>query len=166
MLFCNNSILASGERKQACRSRDTLLVRIRDVLSETHRRSELLRDQFLRNHSPQDDCVAAILASLEASPDLLLLEMLSPDARADLDIMMQAVRKNGLALEYASNELKHHLELVQTAVRQNGLALRFASPEMQRNQEVAKAAVRRYFRAWDFVAAELRSDEEFMIRAV
>jgi hypothetical protein len=55
----------------------------------------------------------------------------SPELKADRDVVFVAVSKHGYALEYASSELKADPDMVMTAVAQNDLALHFASPELK-----------------------------------
>jgi len=56
----------------------------------------------------------------------LALEHASDALRNDRQLVLEAVRQNGLALEYASDALRNDREVVDGAVRQNGTALAYA----------------------------------------
>lgn len=54
----------------------------------------------------------------------VLFKKLTEQDRADKDIVLMAVRINGLDLEFASEELKSDNEVVLEAMKQNGNAFR------------------------------------------
>ena len=56
----------------------------------------------------------------------------------DREIVLAAVRQNGIALKYASNSLKNDELVVLTAVQQDGYALKYASSF--ENVSVARAS--------------------------
>ena len=56
----------------------------------------------------------------------MALEHASDALRNDRQLVLEAVRQNGLALEYASDALRNDREVVDGAVRQNGTALAYA----------------------------------------
>jgi len=51
----------------------------------------------------------------------------------DENIVLEAVKQNGLALQHASNELKSSYKFILEAVKQNPVALLHASSELQKN---------------------------------
>lgn len=53
----------------------------------------------------------------------------SAELRSDREMVLSAVKQNGLALEYASEELRGDLDVVLAAGAQNGLALEHASAQ-------------------------------------
>ena len=65
------------------------------------------------------------------------------EATTNPDRVLEAVRRNGMALQYASTELKANREIVLEAVRQNGLALEFASEALQRDPDIIAVARQR-----------------------
>jgi hypothetical protein len=59
---------------------------------------------------------------------------------SDKEIVMTAVKKNGMQLKEASNGLKADYDIVRAAILQNNEALKLASPELQANPELKKIA--------------------------
>ena len=72
------------------------------------------------------------------------------------DIVLEAVKQNGLALEFADPELKKDFDVVKAAVSQNGLALEFADPVCQDDINVVKAAVVENGKALRYSSPRLR----------
>ncbi len=60
----------------------------------------------------------------------------------DREIVLAAVRNNGLALMYASKDLQGDREVVLAAMRQNPEALKYASRELQNDEEMKQAKER------------------------
>ena len=54
------------------------------------------------------------------------------------EIVLRAVKQDGLALEYASYELKADRKVVLAAVKQNGDALKYAANELKADPELKK----------------------------
>jgi len=64
------------------------------------------------------------------------------DICADIDVIRAAVTRDGMELQYASNILKNNKDIVIVAVRQNGLALNHVSIEITHNNiDICIAAV-------------------------
>ena len=60
--------------------------------------------------------------------------------QGEKNVVLEAVKRNGLALQYASQELKGDRSVVLEAVKQNGLALQYVSPKLlQDDKEVNRA---------------------------
>ena len=55
------------------------------------------------------------------------LKELSEEVRSKRDVVLTAIRVNGLALQFASEELRGNREIVLEAVKTDGCALEFAS---------------------------------------
>ena len=63
------------------------------------------------------------------------------ELRADCEIVLAAVKQNGLALDYAAVELQANREIVLVAVKQNGLALEYVAVELRADHGIVLAAV-------------------------
>ena len=63
------------------------------------------------------------------------------ELRADREIVLAAVKQNGLALDYAAVALQANREIVLVAVKQNGLALEYAAVELRADHGIVLAAV-------------------------
>lgn len=70
----------------------------------------------------------------------LALQYASETLRSSPAVVSVAVKENGLALQYATEALRNFRNLVMIAVRQNGLALQYASPGLQSDPEIRAAA--------------------------
>lgn len=64
------------------------------------------------------------------------LQYASQELRADKEIVMNAVAKNGYALAFASSSLKNDKEVVRAAVAQNGAALQYASTTLKSDKDI------------------------------
>jgi len=94
------------------------------------------------------------------------LAVLDPHLKADREIVLTAVRQNGMALEYAAKQLQEDVGIIRTAVEDSGLALKHAAAALQGNREVVLAAVRQHGMALQYAAMELRADCEVVLAAV
>lgn len=77
-------------------------------------------------------------------------------ARADKDVVMVAVARDGRALKFAAPELRADREVALAAVSRSWLALRYAAPELQADSEVTDAAVTRDWGPVQYAAREPR----------
>jgi len=84
------------------------------------------------------------------------------DFKTNREVVLAAVKQNGLALGFATAELRVDKGLVLAAVVQNGLALEFATAELQANNRVVLAAVKQNGLALGFATAELQADQEML----
>lgn len=76
------------------------------------------------------------------------LEDLDESARSDRSLVMAAVKvSQGRALAHASLNLRGDRELVLEAVRRNGLSIRHATDDMRKDTEIARTAVKEWPRA-------------------
>eukprot|EP00931_Biecheleriopsis_adriatica_P085905 TRINITY_DN60675_c0_g1_i1.p1 TRINITY_DN60675_c0_g1~~TRINITY_DN60675_c0_g1_i1.p1 ORF type:complete len:422 (+),score=70.73 TRINITY_DN60675_c0_g1_i1:104-1369(+) len=85
--------------------------------------------------------------------------------KSERELLLTAVRRNGLALRTASRTLRSDEEIVLEAVSQNGHALKFASNELRSNKHFVLEAIRRDIQALNFASKELRNDVEFIVQA-
>ena len=63
----------------------------------------------------------------------------SPRLRCEREVVMRAVRGNGLALEFAAPLLRRERDVVVAAVGQNSRALLYAAVELREDAEVMAA---------------------------
>jgi len=94
------------------------------------------------------------------------LEHASPELRADREIVREALKGSGRALLYASEALHADRELILEAVSRFGSALRYAAPALQADREVVLAAVVSDGFAVQFASPEMRADREIALAAV
>jgi hypothetical protein len=71
-----------------------------------------------------------------------------------------------LALRYASKECRANREVVLAAVRAQGLALKFASMELRAAKDVVREAVLKCPKALKYASDGLRSDRSFLLSVV
>lgn len=86
--------------------------------------------------------------------------------RADREVVMAAVERDGLTLQRAADELKADREVVQAAVQDKGGALEFASKQLRGDREVVMTAIREDACALEHASDELRGDRELAAEAV
>jgi len=87
-------------------------------------------------------------------------------ARADREVAVLAMQKDGRALEYAAVELQQDREVVMAAVTNWGLALAYASEELRADREVVLAAMRENTYALKYAVPELWLDRKIGLAAV
>lgn len=69
------------------------------------------------------------------------LRLIHESLRVDYDVVLAAVKINGLELEHAHESLQAHHDIVLAAVKQNAFALRYASYDVYGDCEIIRAAV-------------------------
>ena len=128
-------------------------------------------ERILREKTNEED--PSILASSDKNivlaavkQDGLVLYFVSKELKKDREIVLAAVKQDGWALLDASKELQADKEIVSAAVKQNGRALRFASKELRNDREIVLAAVQQNGLALDYASKELRNDPEIVLEAV
>ena len=96
----------------------------------------------------------------------MALEYASKELRADRDIVLQAVRRSGLALQHAVAKLRDDRGIVIAAVSVDGCALAYASRELRDDPCIVREAVRQSGWALKHAGANLRADRGIVIEAV
>ena len=84
----------------------------------------------------------------------------------DQEVILAAVKKDGLALQYADEDLKKDEEIVLAAVKQNGLALQYAHKDLRKNKKVVLAAVEQNGLALEYASERLKNDTKIVLAAV
>lgn len=77
-----------------------------------------------------------------------------------INVVLEAVRQNGLVLEIVRSSFKSDKDVVNTAVSQNGLALQFASDELKNDPEIVLAAVKQNPDAIQYANQRLQNDRD------
>ena len=93
------------------------------------------------------------------------LEGASEDLRNDKEVVMQAVKKNGSALRNASEELQQDKDFIMEAVSNNKYTLGWVKPEAQ-DKEVVLAALAKDEGALKFASEDLRKNKEVVLKGV
>ena len=83
-----------------------------------------------------------------------------------INVVLEAVRQNGLVLEIVRSSFKSDKDVVNTAVSQNGLALQFASDALKDDRDVVLKAVMNDCKAYAFASQNLKNDREFNITMI
>lgn len=86
--------------------------------------------------------------------------------REDPDVVLAAVRSDGMQLEYALGPASTDRNVVLAAIQKNGFALSFAPHGFQADWDVALMAVKSSAFSFTLAAESLRSDCDFAIAAV
>ena len=82
------------------------------------------------------------------------------------DLVLKAIKKNGLALEYASVNLQNDKEVVLKAIKQNEFALEYASVNLQNDKEVVLKAIKQNEFVLKYASINLQNDKEFIIESI
>ena len=82
------------------------------------------------------------------------------------EIVLEAVKQNGLSLEDANQESQNNIEIVLEAVKQNGLALKYASENLQNNIKIVLEAIKQNGLALYFANIEFRNDRDIIEKAL
>ena len=91
------------------------------------------------------------------------LNYASKQLQNDKEVVLTAVKKNGLALDYASNALKD-TKVVLAAVKQNGFALSYASLKLKADKDLILAAFKKNKNVFNlnFVMKALQNDQQLL----
>jgi hypothetical protein len=89
-----------------------------------------------------------------------ILDYVSDELKADKDVVLAAVKKDGISLKYASANLKADKEVVLAAVEKSEYALNYASDELKADKEVILAAVKHHPTAFQFVPNDFKEDPQ------
>lgn len=81
------------------------------------------------------------------------------------EFVLAAVKNNGCTLEYASEDLRSNKEVVLSAVRNDGSAIQFASALLQKDKDVLLASVKNNIYAL-YTYRELQHDKDIFMAAV
>eukprot|EP00931_Biecheleriopsis_adriatica_P063364 TRINITY_DN3834_c0_g1_i6.p1 TRINITY_DN3834_c0_g1~~TRINITY_DN3834_c0_g1_i6.p1 ORF type:complete len:263 (-),score=66.71 TRINITY_DN3834_c0_g1_i6:349-1137(-) len=102
----------------------------------------------------------------EGSSVIETFERAAEELKADKEVALAAVKRDGWALRYAAASLKADRDVVLAAVRQKGMALQYVAEELTADREVVRAAVDNHSWALQFVAARVKADKEFVLECV
>jgi len=86
--------------------------------------------------------------------------------KADRDVVLAAVSQNGWSLSEAADALRADKGLALAAVSQDGMALQYVAEELTADREVVRAAVDNHSWALQFAAAHVKADKEFILECV
>ncbi len=96
----------------------------------------------------------------------LALKLVDETLKKDREIVLIAVQQNGWALQYADETLKKDREIVLVAVQQNGWALKYADETLKKDREIVLAAVQQDGWALEYADESLKKDREIVLAAV
>ena len=96
----------------------------------------------------------------------LALQWASIDIRDNKDVVLAAVTNNGQALQWASEELRGDKDVVLASVGNNGSVLKWASEKLRGDKDVVLASVANNGRALQYASLELRGDKDVVLAAV
>ena len=94
--------------------------------------------------------------------DGLALEFAGIDLQNDKEIVLAAIKQYGGSLEFASNNLQNDKEIVLVAVKESGIALEFASIDLQNNKEIVLEAIKNEKYSFRYASSYLRNNKEII----
>ena len=86
--------------------------------------------------------------------------------KKDKEIVLIAVKENGINLEYADESLKKDREIVLAAVKNAGHALEYANESLKKDREIVLAAVKNFGTSLSFADESLKKDKVIVLAAV
>ncbi len=96
----------------------------------------------------------------------LALKLVDETLKKDREIVLVAVQQSGYALQYADETLKKDREIVLAAVQQDGWALEYADETLKKDREIVLAAVQQRGYALQYAHESLQKDREIVLAAV
>jgi len=88
------------------------------------------------------------------------------DENSTKEEVLEAVRKNAVALSYASKQLQGDPEIVMEAIKQCGCALEDASEEIKSEKRIIMAMVKENGEALMYASKKLKADKEIIAEAI
>ncbi len=105
------------------------------------------------------------LASIAIDKDPLKFERMRPVIQDNRDMVLRAIRHNGVLLAFASDRLQRDPELQRIAVSVTPSALS-STPDLQDDREVVLAAVSRHGLVLEYASNRLKNDLEVLTKAI
>ncbi|MEE3342773.1 MAG: DUF4116 domain-containing protein [Bacilli bacterium] len=84
----------------------------------------------------------------------------------DRNIILSAVRKEGLALKHADESLKKDREIVLEAVKKNSYALEYADASLKKDKKIVLTALKKFSSALQYADDSLKKDKEVALFAI
>ncbi|RYF46300.1 MAG: DUF4116 domain-containing protein [Cytophagaceae bacterium] len=92
---------------------------------------------------------------------------ISERLRADRQVVLAAVARQGYDLEYASAELRDDIEVVRCALGKSGSALQHASKRLRDREDIVLLAVQNSRgNAFEYASDRLKQDRDFALKAI
>lgn len=137
-----------------------------DISDDLARRVVKANPEFLSHCKPNLKDDKELVISVFGKPHhKYLLAKVSDRLKADKEVVLAAVKQNGLSLEHASKELRADKEVILAAAKEDGRALEYASEEPRADKEIILVAVMQNGRALEYASEELRADKEIVLAA-
>ena len=143
------------------------MLRTNSVCSSEEIYSNILSYAHYKNflsYSEQNDYYEQIV-KLFVQYDGLALKHVSITMKNKLNVVLIAVKQNGLALEFAK-KLQNNIDVIFTALRQNGFAIQCVSTTMSKKLEVVLTAVRQNGLVFSHILEEMKCNSEVIIAAL
>ena len=100
------------------------------------------------------------------SENALAYTTLPYEMKANREVVMATVMKDGYMLKSVSPTFKGDKEIVMAAVKNYGLAIISASHEMKQDKDVAMAAVMNNGKALNYISSTLKGDKDVVMAAL
>lgn len=107
-----------------------------------------------------------MIEAIKRSEKADMIAYAASDLRADKDVMMEAVKKNGDNIAYAAEELFSDKELILEAVKGNGYNLKYASDELKDDKYFVLEAIRIDGYAFVCVSDRLKKDKQLILESI
>jgi hypothetical protein len=90
--------------------------------------------------------------------ETLRIEEIPKNLWEDKEIVLAAVKLDGMFLFYASDKLVKNKEIVLEAVKTSGLAIQYADKSLQKDINICCEAIKQDDCAYDYISDEIKKD--------
>ncbi len=106
-----------------------------------------------------------VLAALEHDSSIFH-KYASDELINDRDVILVALKKDGLLIRFINDELKNDKTIASIAVKQNGLALEHLNINLQKDKEIVLEAIKQNYKAFYYANNDLKIDNNFILNAI
>jgi len=94
------------------------------------------------------------------------ITQISDELKDNNEVVIEAIKKNGLLLKYVSNRLKDDDGFVSLAIEQNANALMHASERLQNDYDILKLTVKCDYRRFQYMPEIIKTSKKIIIYVI
>ena len=95
--------------------------------------------------------------------ETLRIEEIPKNLWEDKEVVLAAVKLDGMFLFYASDKLMKSKEIVLAAVKTSGLAIQYADKILQKGINICCETIKQDDNAYDYISDEIKNDPTILI---
>lgn len=129
------------------------------IVKQIKKNSSFFKDLDIKYRGERNIALEAVVI------DGLLLEYISDDLKADIDVVMAALESNPMALEFADDNFKDDDDIVKNVISRCGKAIQFASQRIKKIKEFALLSVKNDGLALKYIP-DFMTDKDAVLEAI